>query len=717
MEARLFSKPPLDETEIEGVCEKIHYESSDSRYRILSIRLVDQRLVSVTGQFGPIHEGERLKVWGNYVEHILYGWRFESKQFQLLLPQSAQEVERFLASGFIPGIGKKMAKILVEHHGAEVLRLMSEHPEKLKEIPGIGEKRLESILKSWKEKTEDREFEILLRGWGLTPRMIQEVKEKIGQEGIPEIKENPYLLAQQISGLHFRRADTIAQILGIPPDSKKRIVSSARFFLEKALDEGHCYLPFNRLCEKLVHYLDISMEVLAPLLQSVLDDHELICLSALDQPCYLPRFYQLEQFIAKRLQEQSVPIEHPISLVRLQEALSSLSHLSSEQQQIVTQMANQRFAILTGGPGVGKTTVLKALYQIFDRERLRVCLAAPTGRAAKRMEMATSVPTQTIHRLLKIRPEEILIEKLQTQERILADVVILDECSMLDVELFSLLLSGLSRKTRLYLVGDADQLPSVGAGNVLTDLLKSERFPAFRLTQIFRQKKESSIVLNAHRILSGQEIFSDTSTSGEFYIIKQRSPEKTLEMLLEMLIDRIPRQFSLKPDQIQILCPMRKGKLGTNALNEAIQKTFQKSELLHQFCLGDKVMQIKNNYDKEIFNGDIGTVQELQNAYVRIAFKNRLVEYSVKDLDELQLAYAISIHKSQGSEFPGVIIPFSMEQFAMLQQNLLYTAVTRGKNLVILIGDPSAIQRALHNKERQARYTHLETWIREQPLH
>lgn len=718
MEASLFPEDHLRNNKkfFEGVCDKIHYESQDSFYRVLSLRLNDLRLITVAGQFGPVHVGERLKVWGEFVFHNTYGNRLEVKDFQLLLPQSAPEVERFLASGFIPGIGKKMAKTLVEHHGAQVLRLMSEDPKKLEETPGIGKKRLSAILQSWQEKVEDREFQILLRGWGLTERMVNEVKQKFGHQRIPQIKENPYLLAQFISNFSFQRADSIAQTLGFAPDSPKRILSSSKFFLKKALDEGHCYLPLALLLQKLTHYLKIEAHLLIPLLKSCSHPEELLLFEEYDQPCYLPYFYKLECYLAKRLLLQRGESPHPISSEIFDRVLKQLSHLSQEQKSIIQQMINQRFAILTGGPGVGKTTVLKAIYQIFEQSECTLYLAAPTGRAAKRMETATGVPTQTIHRLLRLRPDEMSLEKSEKLEKLSADVVILDECSMLDAELFALLLTGLHPSTRLYLVGDADQLPSVGAGNVLADLLRSQLFPTFRLTQIFRQKEQSSIVLNAHQILKGEDLASDQGGTGDFYIIKQQQSDKVVPMLLEMLLDRIPKQFQIEPEEIQILCPMRKGKLGTNALNLAIQQKLQRSEIKHGFCLKDKVMQTKNNYDKDVFNGDIGTISELNASSVKVQFKQRLLEYKISELNELQLAYAISIHKSQGSEFAGVIIPLAMEQFTMLQKNLLYTAVTRGKLIVVLIGDPRAIQRALQNNQIIKRYTHLETYLHQESL-
>lgn len=709
MNDRLFPEERVQEKQFQGVCEKLLYESPESDYRVLELRLEDGRRIPVQGYFGPIYEGERLEVRGEFTQHLTYGRQLQVHDFKLILPQSVAEIERFLASGFIPGVGKKIAKLLVQHHGTDILRLMSEDPEKLKDTPGIGEKRLETMIKAWNERQGDREIQSILKGWGLTDRMIEQAKEVFGARILVQIKANPYLLAQKIRGIGFRKADEIALQLGFHKDDSKRILYSAQYLLEKALEGGHCYLPEYKLLEQLSSSLSIGFEVARSTLETYFEQKALLHFKKLGfQPVYLPKYYQLERETAQSLKSRQTFSSAETTSVSVCAEL--YQHLSPEQQQVVGNLIQTPLAILTGGPGVGKTTVIKALYDIFEFQGKKTYLAAPTGRAAKRLEMATQVPTQTIHRLLKIQPQH----RVSSQVLLGVDVVILDECSMLDLELFHALLHGLAPRTRLYLVGDAEQLPSVGAGNVLADLIRSQHFPVYRLNQVFRQKKQSSITLNAHRILKQEPLFSDEGNKGEFYFIQQTDPQKIVALILEMLTQRIPQQFQISPLDVQILSPMKKGKLGTIALNHEIQQTLKKSEPLHQFCLGDKVMQIRNNYEKNVFNGDIGIIQELYPRGLQVRFADqRKIEYLPAEMRELQLAYAISIHKSQGSEFPCVLIPLHFEHYTMLQRNLLYTAVTRGKNLVILIGDPRALDRALHNNERTERYSHLASFIQE----
>jgi exodeoxyribonuclease V alpha subunit len=618
-----------------------------------------------------------------------------------------------------------MSERIVEKFGLHTLEIIEKTPERLSEVEGIGPKRISMIRKAWEEQKEIKEIMIFLQGYGVSASYSAKIYKQYENQSIEIVRENPYRLAYDIHGIGFITADKIAQNLGIDRNSLIRAKAGLIYVLNQLTEEGHVYYPEIQLIHKAKEILNVDEEIVILAVKELSKEKELF-LEDLDpdgnlRAVYLAPFYVAETGIAQRLMNlkespSNIRPIHPEKAIEWVQQKLSIK-LAQRQEEAVLLAATSKVLIITGGPGTGKTTIITAILRIFQQLKLRIFLAAPTGRAAKRMNEATGWEAKTIHRLLEYSPYKGGFKKDQ-DDPLEADVVIIDETSMVDTLLMYHLLKAIPSHAHLILVGDVDQLPSVGPGNVLKDIIKSGRFTVVRLTEIFRQAQESMIVVNAHKVNQGQfpvlkEI--DKREKNDFQFIQEEDPEKILQNILDLCSERIPKHFRFHPlREIQVLAPMHKGIIGVANLNIELQKRLNpgQSGITHgarNFRLGDKVMQIVNNYDKDVFNGDIGWISKIdpEEREVAIDFDGRLVPYDYSDLDEVVLAYAVSVHKSQGSEYPVVILPVVTQHYLLLQRNLIYTGITRAKKLVVMIGTKKALAIAIRNNKPQQRYTLL----------
>ena len=742
---------------LEGHLERIVYFNEHNHYTVARLKVRrDPDLVTVVGQLAGITPGEVLKLWGTWETHPKYGRQFRATEYTVSLPAHIHGIEKYLGSGLIKGIGPEMAKRLVERFGARSLEVIEHSPEDLLGVEGIGEKRLEMILKAWEDQREIRDVMIFLQGHGVSPGYSAKIFKQYGQNTIRVVRENPYRLASDIFGIGFLIADRIAEKVGIARNAIIRAEAGILHVLEKVSDEGHVFVLFDQLLDRAEALLEIDRTVLetgvrnlaasggivledfhpvrgllearfgvlqfeSPNGVQIEDDSSDPCFRGHMTAVYLKAFYAAEVGLANRLMALlSVPIKGLGTDVRRIEklVLHRLAIMLSKEQWVGLHTAlSQKVSILTGGPGTGKTTLIKAVLAVFEAAGKQVLLCAPTGRAAKRLSEVTGHKAKTIHRLLAYNFKNGGFQKNE-KNPLDADVVIVDEASMVDTFLMYHLVKAVPMTAVLILVGDIYQLPSVGAGNVLRDMIDSEQVPVVFLKEIFRQARESLIIVNAHRINQGvfpTIVDSNRDTLKDFYFIQQEDPEKVLSTILELCCKRIPERFKLDPLlDIQVLSPMHKGIIGTTNLNRVLQQALNSSDDIIErmgrtFKHGDKVMQIRNNYAKDVFNGDIGTISGINRDIEKITVKydGRAVDYQFVELDELMVAYAVSVHKSQGSEYGAVILPVMTQHYVLLQRNLIYTGVTRAKELVVLIGTKQALAIALRNDRPQKRMTRL----------
>lgn len=724
----LFDVEPLSQgwpmTTIEGVLERITYCNEENGFVVAKLQEKGGRgLTTVVGNLAGVHPGESLRLTGKWVDHRKFGEQFQVERFEVLVPATLAGIRRYLSSGVIRGIGAVMADRIVGTFGLETLEVIEKHPERLSSVEGIGPKRIEMITESWAEHKEIRSILIFLQGHGVGATYAAKIYRHYGDRSIPILRENPYRLAEEIRGIGFLTADRIAQSMGVDPNSLVRAKAGLIHVLNGLAEEGHVYYPEEGLRRRAQEILKVDKDLIDQGLEELQREGKIFVEESprdeRGRAVYLPFLYLAEKGVSERLKElkearSSLRSIDPERAIRWVEAKLQVE-LAEKQREAVGQAAKSKVLVITGGPGTGKTTIITAVLRIFQQMGLRVHLAAPTGRAAKRMSEATGWEAKTIHRLLEYSPQTGAFSRNEVHP-LEGDAVIVDEASMVDIPLMFHLLQAVPSHAHLILVGDVDQLPPVGPGNTLRDIIGSGRFPVVRLTEIFRQARESLIVVNAHRINEGEfPILKETESLSDFHFIEEEDPERILEKILSLCTKRIPQRFGFHPIQdIQVLTPMHRGILGAVNLNEELQKRLNPDSPgvtlgLRTFQIGDKVMQITNNYEKEVFNGDIGWVSKIdeENRAMIVEFDGRRVPYGFGELDEVVLAYAISVHKSQGSEYPCVVLPVSTQHYLLLQRNLIYTGITRAKKLVVLIGTKKALGIALRNNSPRERYTCL----------
>ncbi|MFC1894011.1 ATP-dependent RecD-like DNA helicase [Chloroflexota bacterium] len=720
--SKTASTPMSRHTTLEGILERIVFFNEENSFTVARLQVAIRReLVTIVGALPSPTPGETLRLKGEWIVDARFGEQFRVDSCISVLPSTITGIEKYLGSGFVKGIGPIMARRLVARFGIETLDIIDESPDMLQEVEGIGPVRSGRIATAWQEHREIREVMVFLQGQGVSPTYAVKIYKKYGDRAISVVKENPYRLALDISGIGFKTADKIAKNMGIDPGSQIRAEAGIIHVLSELVDEGHVYYPYEELKGKAVSLLEVDEAILDTAVAALAGQNRVVV-----EECqgvtsvYLTPLHVAEVNVAKRLK---ILLESPRQLLQIdvEKAIewvqqTSRITLAEMQKEAVRRAISGKVLVLTGGPGTGKTTLVNSLIRILADKRQHIALASPTGRAAKRLSEVTGREAKTIHRLLEYSPKEGGFKRNE-DNTLDADLVIVDEVSMVDILLMNHLLKAIPPEATVLLVGDVDQLPSVGPGNVLNDIIASGQVETVRLTDIFRQAQESLIVVNAHRVNRGEfpQITSSKGKKSDFYFIERDDPERTLEVIKELCVNRLPRAFHLNPvDDIQVMSPMHKGVAGVANLNAELQRLLNpEGEVVtrggRSFRIGDKVMQIRNDYEKDVFNGDIGRVVgiDLEEQKILVRFEDRVVGYEWSDLDELVLAYAISIHKSQGSEYPVVVIPLLPQHYIMLQRNLLYTAITRAKRLVILVGSKRAVYMAVRNNKVRHRYAAL----------
>ena len=719
---------------IKGYVDHIIYQNKDNGYAVLSMNVDDEEEICV-GIFRGVDNGENLEITGEYVEHPSYGFQFKANSFKVVEPDDLLSMERYLGSGAIKGVGEALAKRIVKRFGKDTFRVIEEEPERLVEVKGISERIAQQITDQMIEKREIREAFLFLQKYGITNTLAVKIYEKYGMGMYGILKENPY-----------RLADELAAKIGIHTDSDYRIRSGILYTLLQASLEGHMFLPMRVLVRRSADLLQVPEEAIRAQIQNLHMDHKVVVKKTTDEPeVYAFSYYYAELNCARMLRELNVLMESELldsEEKRIETILQRILkeqglELDELQKNAVLECVKHGIMILSGGPGTGKTTTINTIIRYFDEEGMDILLAAPTGRAAKRMTEATGYEARTIHRMLEINGgmEDGSRARFERngENPLEADVVIIDEMSMVDIYLFQSLLEAVSVGTRLILVGDVDQLPSVGPGQVLQDLIESKSFPTVMLKKIYRQAGESDIVMNAHRINMGQKIALNNK-SKDFFFLPRNDVQVIYKHMIQLITEKLPRYVEAQPYDIQVLTPMRKGSLGVETLNEILQRYLNPADPSRKehaagdriFREGDKVMQIKNNYQLEweivsqygiridsgsgVFNGDIGTIRRIreESSTVQVEYdEHRLVEYTFSQLDEIELAYAITIHKSQGSEYPAVLLPLLSGPKMLMNRNLLYTAVTRARKCVTILGSQEVVDGMIENENQYHRYTGL----------
>jgi exodeoxyribonuclease V alpha subunit len=715
---------------LKGQIERITYTNDENGYTVAKVKVSGRKdLVTVVGTLLIPIPGEVIEMKGNWMNHPRYGEQFKVEHYKSLVPASVYGIEKYLGSGLIKGIGPIMAGRIVKKFGEETLEVIENEIEKLAEVDGIGKKRIEMVKKAWEDQKEIREVMIFLQAHGVGSGYATKIFKQYGSRSIQVVKENPYRLATDIFGIGFISADRIAEKLGFARDSELRAEAGILYVLHQLADEGHVYYPYEPLVKKCQEILGVDREVIVKALGAiaaakmiVIEDlkEDIEDFGEKDKAVYLAKFHLSETSIVTRMKTlikspksiRKIDSDKAIDWVQKQLAIT----LAKRQMEAIKCAAEDKVMVITGGPGTGKTTIINAILKIFSKLRVKIMLAAPTGRAAKRMSEATGHEAKTIHRMLEYSIRKGGFQKNE-QRPLDCDLLIVDEASMIDTILMHHLLKAIPPGATFILVGDVNQLPSVGAGNVLKDIIASGKMQVAELNEIFRQAKESLIIVNAHKINNG--LLPSLKSSGQklddFYFIEQEDPEEVLKIILELTKERIPRRFGFDPvDDIQVLTPMHKGVVGAGNLNVELQKVLNPVEngVLRggfSFRVSDKVMQVKNNYDKEVFNGDIGRITSIdpEHQEITISFDGRDIPYAYTDLDEIVLAYAVSVHKSQGSEYPAVVMPILTQHYVLLQRNLVYTAVTRGRQLVVMVGTMKALAIGVNNDKTRKRYTYL----------
>jgi exodeoxyribonuclease V alpha subunit len=724
---------------LDGTIERFVFRNDESAFTVARLVATDHAMVTIVGELVGVNEGVPLRLHGRWVDDRKFGRQFRVATYQLRAPETLVGIERFLGSGIIPGIGPELARRLVSHFGMDTLEVIDRAPQRLVEVAGIGASRAAKLAAAFAAQRHVQDVMVFLRGHGVSAAFAARIVKKYGKDAINVVRANPYRLAHEIWGIGFRTADAIADKLGIARDAPERLEAGLLHALETSAEDGHMHLPDDELIAAAAELLGVAADRLAPRL-AALEASRLIVRETLGHrgACsMLPWAHHAEATAAALLAQLIRTPARGLALdihaaIHAFEAVTGVQ-LAAQQRRAVEAALVDKCTVITGGPGVGKTTIVKAIVHLAKLVHRRVALAAPTGRAAKRLGEATVMEAMTLHRLLEFQPHEGGFQR-GPDNPLDADLLVVDEASMVDAQLFSAVVAALRPGAQLVLVGDIDQLPSVGAGAVLSDVIDSEAATVIRLTEIFRQAAASQIVVSAHAINAGELPVLDAPPApagspgapapSDFYFIARDDPEAARATIVELVAERIPARFGFDSiADIQVLAPMHRGELGTAALNRALQDRLNPSagstELVRSdrvFRRGDKVMQLRNDYDKSVFNGDIGVIVAIdaEGGVLGVEFDGRLASYERSELDQLAHAYAVSVHKSQGSEYPAVVIPLVTQHYMMLQRSLLYTAVTRGKRLVVIVGSKRAVALAVRNADARRRYTWLAERVRAQ---
>ncbi|MHB8420122.1 MAG: SF1B family DNA helicase RecD2 [Myxococcales bacterium] len=712
---------PLEEAVLEGTVERIVFQNAETQWTVARLQVDGEtRPVTLVGELPGVTPGSSVRATGRWVEDRRYGRQFRMASFLPLDPSTLSGLERYLASGLVKGLGPALAGRIVKTFGLATLKTLDRDPHQLSSVPGLGKSKAKKLARAWGEQREARHALIFLQGHGVTPGIAARILKRYGPRAAELVRQNPYRLAADVAGIGFRTADRIAQSLGFAAESPERAEAGVAWALGELTLRGHVMVPRPRLIEEAARAMEVPPDGLRPAIDRLLERGQVVA-EADDArgECLFPsELHAAEKLAAARLRAfarapAARVVDPQLAFAAVEQ--KGLVQLSTQQKAALALALENKVAIVTGGPGVGKTTLVRGLLRLFTQHDRRVLLAAPTGRAAKRLSEASGHQAQTLHRLLEYSPKEAAFQR-NAEHPLEADLIVVDEMSMVDIVLFHHLLEALPAPARLLLVGDADQLPSVGPGAVLRDLLRSRALPAVRLTEVFRQAAQSAIVQNAHRIHEGEMPRWDARDAGaDFFFIDREEPEAAAETVCQLVKDRLPRRFGLDPwADIQVLTPMHRGAAGSHALNTVLQAALNPDGRPLDgresgFRAGDKVMQLRNDYEREVFNGDIGRIGALDEAGggLTVDFEGRAVAYPRDQLDQLQLAYACSVHKAQGSEYPAVVLPLVTQHYPMLQRNLLYTAVTRGKRLVVVVGNRRALALAVKNQRTEERFTRL----------
>ena len=695
------------------VVERITYQNPENGYSVLKVKVKGYNdLVTLVGNLLEVPVGSVLLCRGEWKVDKRYGSQFVAATWEETMPATVYGIEKYLGSGLVKGIGPRFARAIVQRFGTETIDIIETEIERLYEVPNIGRKRVAKIRESWEKQKDIKNVMLFLQGYGVSTAYAAKIYREYGKESIDKVRENPYRLADDIWGIGFKTADGIAAKMGYEKEDPRRCRSGILYTLGQLSDEGHVYAGEEQLVKTAGQLLEAGETAIRDTLAGMLQAEDLI----LDKDAiYLPPFYHAECGTSRRLRDLAESTGRSLF-----DGLFDPSSLTAEtgieydevQLAAIRQAVTSKVMVLTGGPGTGKTTTTQGIIAALKKAGLRVLLAAPTGRAAKRMSEATGMEAKTIHRLLEYNPQDGY--KRNDENPLEGDALIVDECSMIDILLMNNLLKAVPVGMRLVFVGDIDQLPSVGAGNVLRDVIDSQRIPVVRLVRIFRQAQKSRIVMNAHTINQGR--FPDTSNGRDtdFFFMREDDPERAAETIVRLVKERLPRAYRESPDRIQVLTPMQRGVVGAANLNLLLQQALNPSGPSlsrggYTYRQGDRVMQQRNNYDKDVFNGDLGYIREVdtEERTLKVDFDGKWVEYDVTELDELTLAYATTIHKAQGSEYPIVVMPVLMTHFVMLQRNLIYTGITRAKKICVLLGAAKALAYAVRNVSVLKRNTRL----------
>lgn len=724
---------------IRCVVERITYQNPENGYSVLKCAVKNYNdLVTVVGNLLDVNVGSVLLIDGNWKVDAKYGRQFAAENWEETMPATVFGIEKYLGSGLIKGVGPKFAKKIVQQFGTDTLEIIETNVSRLLEVPGIGKKRVDKIAESWERQKEIKNVMLFLQDHGVSTAFAAKIYRQYGNESIEKMKENPFRLADDIWGIGFKTSDRIASRLGIGKEAFIRLRSGIMYTLSELADEGHVYARREQIIEKAMKLLEAEESSIVMTMDQMFQDGELIrekimvpqfsggedipedAAIEIEKECiYLPPFYYAEVGVANRLKKLAAEPatdrlwvslmkarrdtgneELSVDVAKIQKTVNM--QYDEVQAEAIRKAAAAKVLVLTGGPGTGKTTTTQGIIAAYRTFGMNILLAAPTGRAAKRMTEATGLEAKTIHRLLEFEPPG---GYQKNEEKPLeGDVLIVDECSMIDIVLMNALMKAIPSHMRLILVGDIDQLPSVGAGNVLRDVIDSEVFPVIRLTRIFRQAQTSRIIMNAHKINAGQMPDTSNGKDTDFFFVTQEEPEEAVKKIVELVEKNLPRYYRIPASQIQVLTPMQRGIVGATNLNIALQEALNpQGEGLRRsgfvYRPKDKVMQIKNNYDKEVFNGDIGIIEsvDMQDRTLIVNFDNRSIKYDAAELDELVHAYATTIHKAQGSEYPIIVMPVLMNHFVMLQRNLIYTGITRAKKILVMVGTKKALAYAVRN--------------------